>query len=699
MPNQTVKVVYQHEHISATEHSDTAFFAYADKDMLTKWRGDKTVPLVDVLESFQVYQSDNKGASGIQSIASKAELKNAFGSEDTTAVLQEILGKGKEHAMPRDSQPSSALRPHTLDNASNSTRSSPANSSVETGGAPTPAPTPSTSVNGPSRNLQIVIDTNSQSESFNSPQKKKKKGSVAFYVQLDDGNETIISPSSPSFPVFQRNELPQSAADNSLHVLRLTRAHYRRLALLHIRSARLRRHWDNIQYKVVLQQQKDRIKVLKMRANLQYKEIAADLNRRVILGRVLARCQRRRNAEAVAHASSSLSRAVALRRALSENFVEFLEDTRVREESGGSSMHKSLRKASSVDVLRTWEEETEEEEGSDYYGGEEYQIPSPPSSADSSEGAVVSPLNMREQLAEIMYALRMQNNTSISSDGGSMTSYNDSTSDHSDHDLLAQFESTYGPNKRSTMDTTLRINDLFATIKSLKDDKDRIPPLSPVSASSSYGDDTLEPLTETFSSPKKRSMISTARLSELLALNEALLGIGATAGIVGGGSHSATSAGIPAGSPTRRRSSFATMSPSAKLLRKRDLLDEPLSDIIERNKSLPVKMLDMLDESDYMELVPLLPPITRFTLRELDMDEILLNPQLRHDLYFDPNLQFKPNTDGERGTAKRLKTQQYWDKVTQEILNKETYRIPLLVHEIKQIVKELLPYSQATHAE
>ncbi|KAI9338205.1 hypothetical protein BDR26DRAFT_863181 [Obelidium mucronatum] len=104
MPNQTVKVVYQHEHISATEHSDSAFFAYADKGILSKWRGDKTVPLVEVLESFQVYQSDTKGASGMQNVASKAEMKNAFGSEDLTSVLQEILSKGKEHAMPRDAR-------------------------------------------------------------------------------------------------------------------------------------------------------------------------------------------------------------------------------------------------------------------------------------------------------------------------------------------------------------------------------------------------------------------------------------------------------------------------------------------------------------------------------------------------------------------------------------------------------------------
>lgn len=44
----------------------------------------------------------------------------------------------------------------------------------------------------------------------------------------------------------------------------------------------------------------------------------------------------------------------------------------------------------------------------------------------------------------------------------------------------------------------------------------------------------------------------------------------------------------------------------------------------------------------------LIPPITKATLRELDLAEILRNPQLRHDSVFDPNLMFRPNYDGER---------------------------------------------------
>ncbi|KAJ3055344.1 hypothetical protein HDU99_007581, partial [Rhizoclosmatium hyalinum] len=188
-------------------------------------------------------------------------------------------------------------------------------------------------------------------------------------------------------------------------------------------------------------------------------------------------------------------------------------------------------------------------------------------------------------------------------------------------------------------------------------------------------EDTLPPLT----SPTTSTLVSIRRLSALLAENEALLGIPSSA---------SSSSAYP--SPTKRRSSIAT-----RLLRKRDLTDEPLSDLIERNKHFPIKMLDGLDETEYLELVPLLPTVTRFTLRELDMDEILLNPQLRHDLYFDPNLQFKPNTT----PLKQSRAETYWTAIKEELENKETWRLPLILHEVKAILKELIPYSADFSAE
>ncbi|KAF7299110.1 Vacuolar ATP synthase subunit B [Mycena indigotica] len=58
-----------------------------------------------------------------------------------------------------------------------------------------------------------------------------------------------------------------------------------------------------------------------------------------------------------------------------------------------------------------------------------------------------------------------------------------------------------------------------------------------------------------------------------------------------------------------------------------------------------------------------IPPISRTTLKELDLDAIMRNPQLRHDLLFDGNLQFRP-TSTRRKTERAEK---YWQAITTEL--------------------------------
>ena len=41
-----------------------------------------------------------------------------------------------------------------------------------------------------------------------------------------------------------------------------------------------------------------------------------------------------------------------------------------------------------------------------------------------------------------------------------------------------------------------------------------------------------------------------------------------------------------------------------------------------------------------------LPTVTKKTLRELNLETISSSVQLRHDMLFDPNLEFRPNDDG-----------------------------------------------------
>lgn len=99
--------------------------------------------------------------------------------------------------------------------------------------------------------------------------------------------------------------------------------------------------------------------------------------------------------------------------------------------------------------------------------------------------------------------------------------------------------------------------------------------------------------------------------------------------------------------------------------------------------------------------VPLLPPINLQSLKEIDLHEILKNPQLRHDIVFDPQLQFRPNLDGERGKRKKSIIDKYWGEIEKECSQFfepsqanmiKISRLPILFTTLRDILLSLLPY-------
>lgn len=101
---------------------------------------------------------------------------------------------------------------------------------------------------------------------------------------------------------------------------------------------------------------------------------------------------------------------------------------------------------------------------------------------------------------------------------------------------------------------------------------------------------------------------------------------------------------------------------------------------------------------------PLEPPVTKATLSELDVNKIIHNPKLRHDINFDPELHFRPNLDGEKGRRKQDKANQFWttlrDQLQQFVANpiefQERYQnqdwcLPLLLRSVKEIIQTLVP--------
>ena len=62
-----------------------------------------------------------------------------------------------------------------------------------------------------------------------------------------------------------------------------------------------------------------------------------------------------------------------------------------------------------------------------------------------------------------------------------------------------------------------------------------------------------------------------------------------------------------------------------------------------------------------------LPPITKSSLSELDIKKIINSPKLRHDLNFEPEITFRPNSDGVRGQLKIKQTKEYWEALSVEL--------------------------------
>lgn len=101
---------------------------------------------------------------------------------------------------------------------------------------------------------------------------------------------------------------------------------------------------------------------------------------------------------------------------------------------------------------------------------------------------------------------------------------------------------------------------------------------------------------------------------------------------------------------------------------------------------------------------PLEPPVTKATLGELDVNKIVQNPKLRHDINFDPELHFRPNLDGDKGRRKQDKANQFWTTLRQQLesfvanpiefqdqYHNRDWCLPLLLRSVKEIIQTLVP--------
>ena len=66
-----------------------------DNDALKQWKGgDKTIPLVNIVGSFDVFHS-GQGSQGVLGRPSKQELDSVFGTTKDDEIVEIILTKGR----------------------------------------------------------------------------------------------------------------------------------------------------------------------------------------------------------------------------------------------------------------------------------------------------------------------------------------------------------------------------------------------------------------------------------------------------------------------------------------------------------------------------------------------------------------------------------------------------------------------------
>ncbi|KAJ2669044.1 cAMP-mediated signaling protein sok1 [Coemansia sp. RSA 1085] len=92
-----------------------------------------------------------------------------------------------------------------------------------------------------------------------------------------------------------------------------------------------------------------------------------------------------------------------------------------------------------------------------------------------------------------------------------------------------------------------------------------------------------------------------------------------------------------------------------------------------------------------------LPPVNRYTLRELKISSILQNPRLRHEVVFEPKLEFRPNSSGQLAETKQRAAMQYWAEVEQQVRAVQTAptarsvaTVTMLVVELREILAEMI---------
>jgi ribosome maturation protein Sdo1 len=68
---------------------------FANPGMTNRWRNDKSIPLVDVIQRFEIFDSATKGLQGKVNHVSKQRIFDALGTSNTEEAIRQILTHGE----------------------------------------------------------------------------------------------------------------------------------------------------------------------------------------------------------------------------------------------------------------------------------------------------------------------------------------------------------------------------------------------------------------------------------------------------------------------------------------------------------------------------------------------------------------------------------------------------------------------------
>lgn len=136
-----------------------------------------------------------------------------------------------------------------------------------------------------------------------------------------------------------------------------------------------------------------------------------------------------------------------------------------------------------------------------------------------------------------------------------------------------------------------------------------------------------------------------------------------------------------------------------------DFSNQPRQTRSSQTGSRPLPLTPSISRTSSTDSRSLEPPVTKATLSELDVNKIIHNPKLRHDINFDPELHFRPNLDGERGRKKQDKANQFWNALLEQLIlfvtdrpgfqaqhpDAENWCLPQLLRAVREIIQTLVP--------